>query len=172
MFFILLAVFILLPIFELSLLIRIGTYIGPAATIGLVLLTGAIGAYLARREGASVVQRIQQRTRRGELPTEELLHGVLVFAAGLLLITPGFFTDAVGFALLSAQCRQIVSRILKARLSRHVRSRTTFHKGPYTRSGSEEPGGDKGPVIDVEGRPVDEENGDEKRSSHDPSRQR
>ena len=114
MFFRLLLLFTLVPLVELYLLIRIGALIGAGPTILLVLGTGAVGAWLARREGLRSWIAVQQELAAGRLPAEELLHALLVVIAGVLLVTPGVFTDAFGLLMLI--------RPVRAALIRRVRS--------------------------------------------------
>jgi UPF0716 protein FxsA len=108
--------FIIVPFVEMYLLIRIGTEIGAAATICLVLGTALAGASLTRLEGWRTLHRIQAALAEGMVPAEEMIDGVLIFAAGLVLITPGFLTDALGFALLVPSTRRAIKRWLRRRL--------------------------------------------------------
>ena len=99
----LLLAFILVPIVELALLIELGRHVGLAATLGLIVVTGAAGAWLARRQGLGVLRR------------------VLIVAAGALLLTPGLLTDAVGFACLMPASRRRLKRYLRRKLEEAVR---------------------------------------------------
>ena len=110
MFFRLLLLFTLVPLVELYLLIRIGGLIGAGPTILLVLGTGAVGAWLARREGLRSWIAVQQELAAGRLPAEELLHALLVVIAGVLLVTPGVFTDAFGLLMLVRPVRAALIR--------------------------------------------------------------
>ncbi len=92
--------FTLIPIIELYLLIKLGGYIGPEATIGLVLLTGFLGAILMRRQGVTTLQRIQNNIAQGISPAQELIDGGLILVAGIALLTPGIITDICGILLL------------------------------------------------------------------------
>ena len=96
----LILLFTLLPLAELSLLLRIGGWLGTGPTVALVIVTGIVGAWLARREGARTWGRVQADLAAGRMPGEELLHALLVFIAGVVLVTPGVLTDAVGLMLL------------------------------------------------------------------------
>lgn len=115
------ALFILLPLVELTLLLFIADRFDSwLATLVLVVLTGVVGAWLARREGLNCYRRVQQQVAKGLLPTDSLLDGLMILIAGALLVTPGIITDAVGFGLLIPPIRrgvrqQIVRRI-KARI--------------------------------------------------------
>lgn len=91
-------VFLLIPLLEIWLLIRVGGLIGAWPTVFLVLLTGIVGIYLLRREGISTYMRATQKMDAGELPAQEMLEGLVLAVSGALLLTPGFATDLVGFA--------------------------------------------------------------------------
>lgn len=113
MFIRLLLLFTLVPLIELVLLIEIGQKIGLWNTIAIVVLTGFIGAALARSEGFGIISRIQNELASGQLPGESLIDGALVLAGALLLLTPGLITDAFGFALLLPFSRAFVKIYLK-----------------------------------------------------------
>jgi UPF0716 protein FxsA len=102
----LLAIFLVVPLVEIYLLIKIGGIVGAPWTIFLVVFTAVLGAFLVRSQGFSTLRRIQANLAAGELPAMELLEGVLLLVAGALLLTPGFFTDAVGFACLTPPLRR------------------------------------------------------------------
>lgn len=112
MFLRLLLLFTLLPIIELYLLIRVGSVIGAGSTILIVLGTGVLGAWLARREGLRALNRVQAELNAGRLPAEAMVDGLLILIAGLVLLTPGFLTDAMGFTLLAPPTRAIIRRVL------------------------------------------------------------
>lgn len=112
----LLLLFIVIPVLEMWLLITVGREIGALPTIGLVLLTAVVGLALLRRQGLSTVLRAQQKMQAGELPAREMAEGIFLAVGGALLLTPGFFTDALGFACLIPGLRQL----LLGRLLRHV----------------------------------------------------
>jgi UPF0716 protein FxsA len=100
MFIKLLILFIIVPVMELYILIEAGRIIGIGPTISLILLTGIAGAWLARSQGIEILRRIQDETERGQMPAVTLVDGALILVGGLLLLTPGFFTDALGFSFL------------------------------------------------------------------------
>ncbi len=104
-----LAIFILVPILELYLLIQVGSHIGALNTILLVLLTAAIGVALLRKQGLSTLQKVQSQMQHGELPAVSMLEGMLLFFAGALLLTPGFFTDSIGFLLMIPPLRKMLA---------------------------------------------------------------
>lgn len=125
MFLRLLLLFTLVPILELALLIEIGQYLGTVPTLVLVLGTGAFGASLARREGTQALYRLRQNLTQGRFPGEEIFDGVLILAGGLLLLTPGIVTDAIGFAAFLPLSRSRLKTYLKAVISRRL-SLNTF----------------------------------------------
>ena len=106
----LLAVFILVPLAEIYVLIQVGGFIGALPTVLLVVVTAVLGAVLFRLEGLATLTRVQDSMRRGEVPAEEMFGGVLLIFAGALLITPGFITDAIGFAWLLPPVRRACAR--------------------------------------------------------------
>ena len=92
--------FLAVPIVEIYLLIQVGQVIGAGWTILLVVLTAVIGVWLLRIQGLSTLTRAQQKLQANELPAREILEGMALVVAGALLLTPGFFTDTIGFLLL------------------------------------------------------------------------
>ena len=125
MFFRLLALFIFVPLVELYLLFRIGAKIGPAPTIGLVVVTGFIGASLARQQGFKVWTPIQSELNAGKMPAGELIDGLLVLIGGIVLLTPGLLTDLCGFALMIPAVRDALKTRLEKRFLKNAdRSRT------------------------------------------------
>ena len=112
-----LLLFFLTPIVEMYLLIEVGGYIGTVPTIGLVMLTAVIGVALLRRQGLATLTRGLGRLQRGEVPAQEMAEGILLAISGALLLTPGFVTDAVGFAFLLPVSRVLVARRLVAKVT-------------------------------------------------------
>jgi UPF0716 protein FxsA len=116
----LLLLFICVPAVELALLIEIGARIGTAATIALIIVTGILGANLARRQGLRVIAEIQADMGRGELPTGQLLDGLMIIVASALLVTPGVLTDVFGFLCLTPWFREQIKSAIQQRLERAV----------------------------------------------------
>ncbi|WHI50229.1 FxsA family protein [Microbulbifer sp. MLAF003] len=112
----LLLLFIALPVLELWVLIAVGSEIGALPTIGLVFLTAIIGVTLLHRQGLSTLARAQEKMRTGDIPAQEMVEGIFLAVGGVLLLTPGFITDILGFACLIPGLRQL----LLGRLLRHV----------------------------------------------------
>ncbi|MBU1006927.1 MAG: FxsA family protein [Candidatus Omnitrophica bacterium] len=112
----LILLFTLVPLVELAILIKIGQYMGIAYTIGLVLLTGIAGAYLAKMQGLITLRRIQEDINQGVMPADKLFDGVLILCSGILLLTPGLLTDIVGFMGLIPLTRNLLKRWVKAKV--------------------------------------------------------
>lgn len=112
----LLLAFTLVPLLELAVLLRLGGWLGLAPTLGLVLGTGMAGAWLARREGMRSWGAVRAELGAGRLPAEELLHALGILVAGVLLITPGVFTDIAGLLLLARPFRRLLIRRARDRL--------------------------------------------------------
>jgi len=106
MFRLLLLLFISVPVIEIYLLIQVGSVIGALPTIGMVIFTAVLGAYLLKQQGLSTIASVQNTVGRGEIPAIELLEGLILIVAGALLLTPGFFTDTIGFILLTPLLRR------------------------------------------------------------------
>ncbi len=124
--------FTAVPLLELALLIWIGNRIGHIQTVMLVLLTGVVGASLARFEGLRTLRQIQAEMGRGQLPGEALVGGAMILVAGALLITPGVLTDVVGLSVLIPPIR----RFLAKRIIHHLKHRIEF---TYTNTTSDTP---------------------------------
>jgi UPF0716 protein FxsA len=114
--------FSLIPLMEIYLLIKAGSFIGAEATILIVLVTGFVGAWLAKMQGASTMNRIRSNMQQGIAPASELVDAFLIFAAGLVLLTPGFVTDAVGICLLIPPIRESLKRRVKKKFEDAVRN--------------------------------------------------
>ena len=112
--------FVVVPILELMLLIELGQYIGLLPTLGLVMLTGVSGAWLARAEGLRVLFQFQKELASGKLPGQALLDGISVLVGGAFLLTPGVITDFVGFSLLLPFTRRWIQRRVRTSLERRI----------------------------------------------------
>jgi UPF0716 protein FxsA len=117
----LLILFITIPMIELILFLTVGDWIGLPATIGVVILTGFLGAWLTMKEGLRTLQRYRSAMAEGRLPHQEVMEGMVILLAGVVLLTPGFLTDAAGFLLLIPPVRAGVVRWLKESLKNRVR---------------------------------------------------
>ena len=116
MFFKLLILFIIVPLLELALLIKIGTLIGTLNTILVILITGILGAALAKQQGLGVITRIREDLALGRIPSDELFNGVCILIGGFLLLTPGLLTDVLGFCLLIPATRQGIKKYLRYKI--------------------------------------------------------
>ena len=108
--------FTLIPVIEIYLLIKIGSQLGAFNTVALVVATGFAGAYLARVQGMQTMLRVRSSLQQGVMPAEEMLDAMLIFAAGIVLLTPGFVTDALGLLLLIPDTRLLFKRYLRKKL--------------------------------------------------------
>lgn len=102
--------FTCIPLIELYLLLVLGRHVGVVETIALVLLTGALGAWLARQQGLRTLTQIRQSMNAGQMPTDALIDGLMILIAGAVLLTPGLLTDLAGFFLLLPAGRALIRR--------------------------------------------------------------
>ena len=109
--------FLLVPLIEIGLFIQVGGWIGLWPTLGIVVLTAILGTFLVRSQGLMAMNNLRGSFSRLEDPSEPLAHGAMILLAGALLLTPGFFTDAVGFALLAPPIRSALIVQLKQRIN-------------------------------------------------------
>lgn len=114
-------IFIAIPLIELALLIQVGNVIGLWNTIAVVLLTGALGAFLARTQGLMAWMRIQQEINSGKMPSDALFDGVLILVGGIVLLTPGLLTDAFGFFLLIPAGRTLIKNFIRKQIETRQR---------------------------------------------------
>lgn len=113
--------FVTVPVVELFLFLVIGQRIGIGATFAIILLTGFLGAYLAKSQGLKALARYQESLAQGRLPHEAIIDSLLILVAGVLLLTPGFLTDGIGFALLAPSVRDVI----RGRLEKSLKERIT-----------------------------------------------
>jgi len=114
------ALFLIIPLVELYLLIKVGGIIGALNTVLIILITATLGAYLAKSQGLLVLRQIEEATSQGYMPGNELLHGFFVLIGGFALLTPGFITDAIGFSMLIPQIRGIYVELAKKMLKKRI----------------------------------------------------
>lgn len=123
--------FALVPVAEIYVLVSVGGAIGAFPTIALVILTALAGAHLARLQGMSIMLRIRENLDQGFMPAEELLDGLLVFLAGMVLLAPGFLTDICGLLILLPGTRGIFKQWLRKKFDQWRQSpnvHITFHR--------------------------------------------
>lgn len=119
---ILFLLFTIVPAVELYLLFKVGAVIGGLNAILLIILTGFVGANLARSQGLSILSRIQEKTAQGKTPGDELIEGFMIFAGGLLLLTPGILTDVLGFSLVFPLTRIFLRTLVKTYFERAIQN--------------------------------------------------
>lgn len=117
--------FTLIPFFEIYLLIKIGYYLGAFNTILVVLVTGLLGAYLAKLQGIKTMMNVRESLNRGELPAEQMLDALLIFVAGIVLLTPGFITDLAGIGILVPNIRFWFKRWLRKKFDQWISENRT-----------------------------------------------
>jgi UPF0716 protein FxsA len=116
----LLLLFIGIPVLELLIFLALGSKIGITSTLGIIIVTAFLGAYLTKSQGLKALSKYQTALAEGRLPHEEAIDGVLILIAGAVLLTPGFLTDAIGFSLLIPTCRDFFKAVIKAKLKDRV----------------------------------------------------
>ncbi len=119
--------FLAVPLIEIGLFIQIGGAIGLFPTLAIVILTAVAGTWLVRNQGALALGNLRRSFSELNDPTEPLAHGAMILIAGALLLTPGFFTDAVGFSLLMPPVRTAVLKYARKRIK--VQSFSMGHQG-------------------------------------------
>jgi len=139
----LILLFTILPALELVLLIKIGTHIGVTSTLFIIIFTGVLGAYLARLQGFLALQKIQAELARGVLPSVELMDGLMILVGGVVLLTPGFITDTLGFLLLIPWTRALIKKWLSKKFEHMIA------KGQIVSSNSFQRPGEKYDDIDI-----------------------
>jgi len=151
--FLVFAAFIAIPLIEIGLFIEVGGAIGVWPTIAVVVLTAIAGTGLLRHQGLGALSRMQAGVEHGEVPLGPVFDGFCLLAAGALLLTPGFFTDAVGFLLFVPPLRRALGRFLAGRLAvqAHATQTQTRHR---------DPGGD---IIDGEWQDITDRPGHDSR---------
>ncbi|WP_434357192.1 membrane protein FxsA [Parasalinivibrio latis] len=135
MFPILLLAFIAVPIIEIALFIQVGGILGLWPTIALVLITAFVGASLVRSQGLQTLMSVQQRLQQGELPAQQIVEGVMLAVAGVLLLTPGFMTDAMGMTILLPAPRAAIAKYLMSRVKVNTMSPGGFQQGGFYQQG-------------------------------------
>ena len=136
----LLIAFIAVPIIEIALFIQIGGFLGLFPTLAIVVLTAIAGTYLVRAQGLSVLSQLQSRFREMNDPSEPLVHGAMILFSGALLLTPGFFTDFIGFLLLIPNVRTAIFQKVRERIDmQKANFETRFSSSQNVYEGEYEP---------------------------------
>lgn len=105
-------IFTAVSLLEIFVLVKVGGFLGAWPTVLLVIVTALVGSALVRSQGIQLVQDLQQRVAKGEMPGQQMIEGVMLIVTGVLLVTPGFVTDACGLLLLQPSIRQKIAQML------------------------------------------------------------
>ena len=124
----LLILFIIIPVTELYILIEVGKRIGSLTTIGIIIFTGILGAYLVKNQGFMILKKIQNDLDDGIMPGDSLIQGAIILAGGILLLTPGFVTDTVGFIFLIPVSRNVIKKYLLKWLKGKIEKGNVYYK--------------------------------------------
>jgi len=127
----LLIVFIFVPLVELFILIKVGRLVGTGNTILIVILTGILGAAFAKSQGIGIISKIRNSLNQMKIPENELIQGLMILAGGIMLITPGFLTDLLGFSLIFPFTRKFYTNLLISYLKNKIKSGPWQHYGTY-----------------------------------------
>ena len=124
--------FLIVPLIEIYFLIRVGQHIGALSTILLCILTAALGAILLRIQGILTLMRAREKLRQGEIPADNLLEGLILLITGVMLLTPGFFTDAIGFLCLVPSLRSLLAlKLLHQAFHVSIREKNIIVEGEF-----------------------------------------
>lgn len=129
-------IFAVFTIVEIAVLVKVGEMIGGWNTIALVLLTAFIGSYFVKREGLHNLQMAQEKMQRNELPGNEIVQGLMLVVAGILMVTPGFVTDILGILLVLPGTRHYVTSHVSKHLKARVVTSGGFGQGPFGPQGN------------------------------------
>lgn len=166
---ILFVLFVVIPVIEILLLIKVGQAIGAWYTVGLVLVSAFIGVNMLRYQGLSTLARAKQRMDQGELPIGEMRDGIVIAVGGALLITPGFVTDFLGFCCLIPYSRglfiQLFSGLFKT-VARKSEGQAEFRYYDSSQSSRNERGSNASDEV-IDGEFVDLDKGSAKKDSDD-----
>ena len=132
MFKILFLLFLTVPLIEIYFLIQVGQHIGALSTILLCILTAALGAILLRIQGLLTLLRAQEKLRQGQIPADNMLEGLILLIAGVLLLTPGFVTDVIGFLCLVPSLRSLLAqKMLHQAFDADIRRKNIIVEGEF-----------------------------------------
>lgn len=131
----LLVVFIIIPLIELAVILKVNSFIGIGWTLGLIIITAFFGIKLLRQQGISTLLRANQKMQQGQIPAQEMAEGFLLALAGALLLTPGFVTDAFGFTLLLPATRKALVHKVIAFMTPRMMTGASFQSSSFTQNG-------------------------------------
>ncbi|MEM7243241.1 MAG: FxsA family protein [Pseudomonadota bacterium] len=124
-------IFVIVPIIEIALFIQVGGFLGLWPTLAIVVLTAFAGSTLLRNQGLSTLARLQSSMAQGQDPSRDLAHGAMILIAGVVLLTPGFFTDAIGLLLMLPPVRDWVIKAGGAKIAANANIHVQgFDTGP------------------------------------------
>lgn len=141
--------FLIMPMIEIAVFIAVGQHIGVMSTIGLAFLSAIMGGILIKHQGLTTLLAVHHATRSGKLPLTEIFDGICIVTAGALLITPGFVSDSVGFALLMPPVRALLRRFIREHTNWGMDMSQSRFEGPQ-RPGPTPPGVIEGEFERVE----------------------
>jgi len=124
----LLILFVIVPVTELYILIEVGKRIGSLTIIGIIIFTGILGAYLVKNQGFMILKKIQNDLNDGIMPGDSLIQGAIILAGGILLLTPGFVTDILGFIFLIPVSRNVIKKYLLKWLKGKIKEGSIYYK--------------------------------------------
>ncbi len=130
MFLLIISLVVVAPLVELYVIVQVGQNIGLLPTIALLIAVSAVGTSLIKREGIKVYREFVAAIQRGEEPAEQMVHGVCLLAAGVLMLAPGFMSDAVSIALLVPPTRHFIVKLVLRRSAAKVTVIRATHTGP------------------------------------------
>lgn len=128
LFLLLLLLFIIIPAIEITIFILVGSNIGVWSVLGLILLTGVLGTLIVRHEGLETLRRAQTSMENHQIPTDQILDGILIIFGAVLLITPGFLTDAIGFLTVFPLTRPPFKKLVKTVIRKKINDGTIFFR--------------------------------------------
>lgn len=136
MFRILFALFIIIPIIEITVLMQVGELIGAWPTVAIVIISAWLGAKYVRQQGLATLQSVQTKMAQGEMPSSEIVTAMMLLFAGVLLVTPGFVTDTFGLLLLIPNVRQALASTVQKKMKNSQGSafgaNVNFHSTTYS----------------------------------------
>ncbi|WP_440905956.1 FxsA family protein [Catenovulum sp. SX2] len=158
MFFKLLFLFVVMPIAEIALLLHVGDLIGGWTTFFIVIVTAVAGAHLVRAQGMAALAEIQQKSQQGILPAESITEGLMILVAGVLLVTPGFITDAIGLCLTIPLTRKPLAKLIIKEFDQHIVARSHVYAGQTNHHQNYQQNDAGGTVIEGEWQRKDDTN--------------
>jgi UPF0716 protein FxsA len=125
-------IFTIVPFVELYLLFKIAELTSALTALVIIIITGVVGAYLAKSQGLKVFNQIQDEFQRGVMPKDKLIEGFCILIGGILLLTPGVITDFIGFTLIIPMTRLIYAKTIKKFIKNKISGKTTTYSSQYT----------------------------------------